>query len=547
MKKPKKNKKKWSNKFYQAKIGTWNCWSLSNERYQYCKELRYDILGLTELHNTQAKEQFKDKIWIHSAQAQADAQGKCSDPAAGVAIMLSPRMAAKTLDSGHVGTRIAWARIKGPICNIFYIVVYIPHKGRTVAPKAEDTIAQLEKLLQTVRKSECVIIGGDFNCQLQRSVQGCTGKWCMTKYENKGHGNKILDMMRAHDLCAVGTFFKPKRKKWQGQYRHCNATYIPKDGKRRPTKLDYLCVSNRWKSMVINTDTKWGPSIHRFGHQFDHALVSATWRWRTKKTEQIRRPDFKAMDSERWAVFDSDLRIRIEESRGKRYETPQSTGNMGKCDSHDEYAQITELVGASIAKVVPSKTRAKKNGRIVSAETKAMYEERTRQYQKDKPTQAARKKWNRKLRAACIKDYRTWVTGCTERIEKADNRGDTKEIYAEVKRLSGIVSRGANTRPTIAYQEPQESGAAEDTNGAGETSTCAHVTAKATRKDDRAAVTNCSDESEAQADRVTEKNTRKSKNKNARTNSTPRGARGSRDVNFEKGTHITGPAELASN
>ena len=129
--------------------------------------------------------------------------------------MLSPRMAAKTLDSGHVGTRIAWARIKGPICNIFYIVVYIPHKGRTVAPKAEDTIAQLDKLLQTVRKSECVIIGGDFNCQLQRSVQGCTGKWCMTKYENKGHGNKILDMMRAHDLCAVDTYFNPKRKKTQ--------------------------------------------------------------------------------------------------------------------------------------------------------------------------------------------------------------------------------------------------------------------------------------------------------------------------------------------
>ena len=172
--------------------------------------------------------------------------------------MLSPRMVAKTLDSGHVGTRIAWARIKDPICNIFYIVVYIPHKGRTVDPKAEDTIAQLTKLLQTVRKSECVIIGGDFNCQMQRSVQGCTGKWCMTKYENKGHGNKILDMMRAHDLCAVGTYFKPKRKKWQGKHRHCNATYVSKDGKRRPTKLDYLRVSNCWKSMVINTDTKWG-------------------------------------------------------------------------------------------------------------------------------------------------------------------------------------------------------------------------------------------------------------------------------------------------
>ena len=214
----KKNKIKWSKKYFQAKIGTWNCWSMSNERYHYCKGLQYDILGLTELHNTQAKVQFQHKTWIHSAPAAIDANGKCSDPAAGVAIMLSPRMAAKTLDTGHVGTRIAWVRLKGPVCNLFYIVVYIPHKGRTVAPKADDTIAQLAGLLQTVRRSECVIIGGDFNCQLQRSVPGCTGKWCMTKHENKGHGGKVLDLLRTYDLCAIDTYFKPKRKKWAGRY-----------------------------------------------------------------------------------------------------------------------------------------------------------------------------------------------------------------------------------------------------------------------------------------------------------------------------------------
>ena len=157
MEKKNKNKKKWSRKFSQLLIGTWNCWSLSNERYHYCKELNYDILGLTELHNSQSKEQFKHKTWIPSAPAVVDKDGKCSDPAAGVAIMLSPRMTEKILDTGHVGTQIAWVRLKGPVCNIFYIVVYVPHKGRAVVPRAEDTIVQLTKLLQTVKKSECVI------------------------------------------------------------------------------------------------------------------------------------------------------------------------------------------------------------------------------------------------------------------------------------------------------------------------------------------------------------------------------------------------------
>ena len=71
--------------------------------------------------------------------------------------------------------------------------------------------------------------------------------------------------------------------------------------------------------MTMNTETGWSPSIHRFGHKFDHVLVSATWRWRTKKDEEIRRPDFETMEAERWAAFDDKLRIRFEERSQERY------------------------------------------------------------------------------------------------------------------------------------------------------------------------------------------------------------------------------------
>ena len=170
-------------------------------------------------------------------------------------------------------------RLKGPVCNIFYIVTYIPHKGKTKAPRAKDTIQLLAELLKTVNKSDCIILCGDFNCQLQRNVPGCTGKWTMTKKPNKkGHGDQILSLMREHDLFAVGTMFKPERKMWGGKLRVCNATYLSKEEGRRSTKLDYMCVSNRWKSMVVNCKGKvrWGPAIHRFGEKFDHGMLSAT-------------------------------------------------------------------------------------------------------------------------------------------------------------------------------------------------------------------------------------------------------------------------------
>ena len=226
MKISKKNKRKWSRAFSQALIGIWNCWLLSNERYHYCESLNYDILGLTELHNVQTK--FQGRRWICSAAAETSKDGKSTDPAAGVAIMLSARMADKVMSEGHVGTRIAWVRIKGPVCNIFFIVVYIPHKGRQQKPRAQDTIAQLKSLLQSIRKSDCVVLGGDFNCQLQRNVPDCTGQWSMTEKSNKnGHGDEILSLLKEYDPCAVDTYFKPakKRWRWRGKQRRTQRTF----------------------------------------------------------------------------------------------------------------------------------------------------------------------------------------------------------------------------------------------------------------------------------------------------------------------------------
>ena len=67
-------------------------------------------------------------LWITSALIEKNEQGKCADLAAGEVIMISPRMRTKIHSSDHVSTIIAWVRLHGPICTIFFIVVYIPHK-----------------------------------------------------------------------------------------------------------------------------------------------------------------------------------------------------------------------------------------------------------------------------------------------------------------------------------------------------------------------------------------------------------------------------------
>ena len=110
--------------------------------------------------------------------------------------MLSKRMKRRIDKSGHVGPRIAWVRIKGSVCPIFFITVYVPHKYRKVSPMAADTLAQLDALLRTIPKNDCVVVCGDFNCQLKRNIPGCTGRWAMTKqFEKVGHDREVIDMM----------------------------------------------------------------------------------------------------------------------------------------------------------------------------------------------------------------------------------------------------------------------------------------------------------------------------------------------------------------
>ena len=211
--------------------------------------------------------------------------------------------------------------------------------------------------------------------------------------------------------------------------------------------------------MVINSEVRWGPAIHRFGKHFDHGLLSAAWRWRTKKTEKKTKHDFSAMTSQSWTSFDEALRIKLQ----KRHEPKKtdkdlvvkgSNGYKKETDETDyraelttKYSELTECVNETIKELVPEKQWIKKNGRVVSKETKELFTKRVREYQKKEPTKERRKEWNKKIRIACRNDYRQWVARWAQKIEDADNRGDTREIYRGVKALSGK-QFGASKRPT---------------------------------------------------------------------------------------------------
>ena len=180
-----------------------------------------ELPGLPELHNAHNR-----KLWRIT-----------SEPVRTLRLMMKekiqthpqvlqfcfPEGSQKILTQGSVVSRIVWVRIEGPVCPLFIVCTYVPHKYRNTAPLAQDVIFQIDDLLTNCKKlkpTDCIVLIGDFNCELQRNVQGCTGRRFMNKRTDDGHSSKVMELIRSHDLFSVDSLFRPKRKTQNHVWQH---------------------------------------------------------------------------------------------------------------------------------------------------------------------------------------------------------------------------------------------------------------------------------------------------------------------------------------
>ena len=170
------------------------------------------MLELIELWWTQNKFQTRDKAFIVGEpiiDKDTEEMRFPKDIAAGVGIILSQVSQQKVLTFGSVGERVCYVRLEGPVCNLFIIVVYMPHRDR-VCPDQDTTIADLQEALQKAPTSDCIVLLGDLNEQLQANVQGRTGNF--TAGQQSPNADKIMQLMQLHELTAANTLFKPKSR-----------------------------------------------------------------------------------------------------------------------------------------------------------------------------------------------------------------------------------------------------------------------------------------------------------------------------------------------
>ena len=213
---------------------------------------------------------------------------------------------------------------------------------------------------------------------------------------------------------------------------------MPKDSRYNPLQLDYILTSSRWASSVRQSHVRWGVSIRRWGRRYDHDLVECTWQVRLATKRRIEpTPDYATLkrDPIVAAAYDAALR------RGLATVTVEDGDTAGRL------RRLCEAT-AQAASGLPLVKRRPLRKRVVSANTKLLYEERARCYHLLSPEERRRRGID--IGRACRDDYRRYIDDQVGDIETANRVDNVREVARLTKVLTGRGTHRGNIMPTKA-------------------------------------------------------------------------------------------------
>ena len=424
----------------------------------YLDSLQYDALVLPETHG--------DHLPYISTRLIGSAPHAGNDTShSGVAILLSERFAQAELarsDPARLKTsRICWVRVRGTTCNLYIVAVYLPYRNHVV--KFDSVINILRDVLDAVPKHDCIVLLGDFNCQLARSTPGVTGKWCVAKAACP-NGNLLTAFLRQHGLVAASTRFKPPRNASTATWIHNGRVnpkrsagpghrgisfgrkYLtgPNKGKlklvesRPRLQLDYVCVSHRWSSCVTNSRVRWGPAIDKHQRHHDHGLVEITFKWRLRTTTRTPRHDLRLLQP----VHDPETGDEKPSPQARAvaniiHGTLSAQGYGVNMESTDAMYTALTLAAKDGLQQLPPEPALSLARHARSDHTKKLIAQRKADLQANRLTPAQDKQQRRQLRNARKADRQAWIDRVVNLLEQAAAQHRRRDQWRYIRLLAG--------------------------------------------------------------------------------------------------------------
>ena len=327
----------------------------------------------------------------------------------GVAVAVANRVAKQVREVTPVCERIMRLRLAHTLGMISIVAVYAPTGVSDVSTK-EAFYAKLHAVVDTIPKSDTLIVLGDFNATTGTSRDGyesCVGPHGSGRRDESS--SMLVDFARSHGLKIAGSWFqRSDPRRW---------TWYSNDGVTRK-EIDHVLVSGRWK--LVQNCRVFG-SAEFFGG--DHRLLVATLKLRLRSPRRAAagqaRPDVSRL---RDPVVAQEYASKLAENlEGLSVsEDPQTLWSSFK--SH-----ILEAAGECI----PRQPRRREEG--ISQETVDIIEE-CRKARLD-GNAGRRRELRRSAVRAMRRDKEARIQGLCAAVESHITTSDSRHAYRAIRKL----------------------------------------------------------------------------------------------------------------
>ena len=240
-----------------TRIGCWNVRSLGRPGKQNSrlrdvlrtmKEKNIEILALSEVRwPGQGSLQCDGRLMLYSGVAENQ---PCSR-SKGVALVLGSKAIAGWREAGSVmwpiSERILKIRLKISVGFVSILSIYAPTNEENMEEETEKFYSRLQDVVCSIPKRDMLLILGDFNARV-----GCDSSTWEGVMGNHGpselneNGRRLLEFCTCNNLVVTNTLFKHRPC-------HQHTWFHPAEGNLVGHVLDYVLVSHRFRSSVLDT------------------------------------------------------------------------------------------------------------------------------------------------------------------------------------------------------------------------------------------------------------------------------------------------------
>ena len=413
-----------------ANIGTWNVRTMyeSGKTAQIATEMRnynLTILGISEARWTGSgqKRLASGELLLFSGHEKEDAPHT-----QGVALMLSKTAQRALIGWEAHGPRflVANFRTKKQNINLDVIQCYAP-TNESEEEEKDDFYERLLALVQARPRKNILILMGDFNAKIgsnNRGYEEIMGKQGIG--ERNDNGERFADLCATTNLAIGGSLFPHKNIH--------KATWVSPD-LRTTNQIDHVCIGKKFRRSLQDVRVKRGADAAS-----DHHLLVARIQLKLKR-------HYTGQTSQRLYYNTSLLK---DKSKQEEFKITLSNKFQVLNELLDEetidgkWKELKEAVQTTCQEVLGNRKQVHKEW--ITAETLKTIEERKAKKAKmnNSRTRAQKAKSqkeyaeaNRTVKKNIRADKRNFVDMLAKEAEEAAYKGNMRELFATIKKLSG--------------------------------------------------------------------------------------------------------------